>query len=90
MQNPLTSGTSVTLIHSLTSHIAYIAFPFVILAIVAVGFMFIKAGGNSQEVTDSKKYLLWTLAGAVVILGMWPIIKIVGNIVMSLIKAIVQ
>lgn len=41
----------------------------VILMIVFVGFKFVAAQGNESELSAAKKMLLWTIIGALVLLG---------------------
>lgn len=56
-----------------------IAIPFVALAIIYTGFMFVYARGNKTELDKAKKALQWTLIGAAVILGAYVIAEVIGN-----------
>lgn len=41
----------------------------VILMIVYVGYLFVVARGNESKITEARKALLWTIIGALVLLG---------------------
>lgn len=41
----------------------------IVLMIVYIGFLFVKARGNESELTTAKTALLWTIIGALILLG---------------------
>lgn len=41
----------------------------VVLMLVYVGYMFVIAQGNETKITDARKALLWTVIGALILLG---------------------
>lgn len=75
IENPL--GDNITDIPSFIKEvigiILYVGVPIVALAIIYSGFLFVKAQGNSEELTKAKKTLLYTLIGAALLLGAFVI-----------------
>lgn len=74
--NPL--GTGATLNSFLTSIldlVIQIGSVVVILMLVYVGFLFVVARGNDSKLTEAKKALLWTVVGALILLGASAIAK---------------
>lgn len=68
-QNPLKFNTVFELLDALLAALILIVFPIVVLLIVYTGFLFVTAQGNSSKLDAAKKALLWTIVGALVVLG---------------------
>lgn len=49
--------------------VVFILFPFIVLMIVYTGFLFVTAQGNTTKITQAREALVWTVVGAVVVLG---------------------
>ncbi len=58
-----------------------IAVPIIVLAVIYVGFLFVKAQGKPEEITKAKKALLYTLIGAALVLGAFVIANAIGKTV---------
>lgn len=43
--------------------------PLLVLALIASGFLFVKARGNPEELSTAKRILMYTLVGAALVLG---------------------
>jgi len=56
-----------------------IGVPIVVLSIIYTGFLFVKAQGNSEEITKAKKSLMYTLIGAALLLGAFVIAQAIGT-----------
>ena len=67
--NPIGSSTFTQFLGTLLDIIVIIAIPIVILAIIYVGFLFVTAQGNEDKISKAKKAIIWTLLGALLILG---------------------
>lgn len=67
--SPLRFHTIQEFFAALLDVIITIAFPFIILAIIYTGFLFVKAQGNSEELEKAKRAFLWTVIGALILLG---------------------
>lgn len=49
--------------------IVKIGYPIIVLAMIYSGFLFVKARGNSEELKTAREAILYTIVGALVILG---------------------
>ena len=68
--NPLSSGTSLeTLLTSILGFVIRIGSIVVVLMLVFVGYKFVVARGDPGAISEAKQMLLWTLIGALVLLG---------------------
>ncbi|MEK7201441.1 MAG: hypothetical protein AAB737_02295 [Patescibacteria group bacterium] len=54
------------------------------LAIVYVGFLFVKAQGKEEELKNARSALMWTVIGGLVLLGAQTIGMVIGSTVDSL------
>lgn len=67
--NPIEADTLVQFLNLVLEAIILIAFPFLVLMLVYCGFLFIQAQGKPQELQTARKVFLWTLIGALLVLG---------------------
>ena len=83
--NPLkTTNTLPDLIRIILEGVIKIGMPIVALAIIYCGFLFVFARGNSEKLTKAKDALLYTIIGAVILLGSWAIAKMIQATVLAL------
>lgn len=68
--NPLGSGATLnSFVTSILQFVVRIGSIVVIFMLVYVGFLFVKAQGNSEEISKARNALLWTIVGALILLG---------------------
>ena len=68
--NPLQAGTSLSsFLSSILDFVVRIGTIVIILMLVFVGYKFVVAQGKPGEIEAAKKMLLWTIIGALVLLG---------------------
>ena len=68
--NPLKSGTSLeSFLANILQFVIRIGAVVIVLMLVFVGFKFVSARGNESELSAAKNMLLWTVIGALVLLG---------------------
>lgn len=68
--NPLNAGTSLeSFLINILQFIVRIGAIVIILMIVSVGYKFVAARGNSTKIEEARTMLLWTVVGALVLLG---------------------
>lgn len=70
LMNPLKSGTSLeSFLTSILEFIIRIGSIAIILMLVFVGYKFVVAQGSDTKLNEAKNMLLWTIIGALVLLG---------------------
>jgi hypothetical protein len=84
--NPLGSGTTlnsflISILNIITNTIGPVI---VILMLVYVGFKFVMAQGSDSALVEARKMLLWTLIGALILLGAKAIAIVVQATVSAL------
>jgi hypothetical protein len=68
--NPLQGGASLeSFLNSILAFVIRIGTIVVILMLVYVGYLFVAARGNESKITEARKALLWTIIGALILLG---------------------
>jgi hypothetical protein len=79
IQNPLRSGvdTIPKLVEIIIDAVVQIGVPVVALGIIYSGFLFVKAQGKPEAIKTAKEVFMWTIVGAVIILGAFVILEIV-------------
>lgn len=83
--NPIPKITSVPgLIHDILVGVLRIGIPFVALAIIYSGFLFVAARGNSEKLNKAKDSLVYTVIGAAILLGSWGIAEMISNTMLAL------
>ncbi len=69
IQNPLKFSTFSAFLTELLNVIIIIAVPIVVLAVIYTGFLFVTAQGNEEKLKKAKHAIVWTLIGALLVLG---------------------
>ena len=67
--NPLGAITLYDFLYNILNAVVFIVFPFIVLMIVYTGFLFVAAQGNSEKLSKARSSLVWTVVGALVVLG---------------------
>lgn len=68
--NPLKGGASLeSFLNNILDFVIRIGAIIVVLMLVYVGFLFVTAQGNETKITEARKALLWTVVGALILLG---------------------
>lgn len=83
--NPLKDINSFEdLLAKILEAVVQIGFIFVTLALVWVGFKFVAAQGREEELRNAKAALLWTVIGALILLGIQAIASVIQETAKSL------
>jgi heme/copper-type cytochrome/quinol oxidase subunit 2 len=71
LKNPLSPEFSTIsgFLKGMLDVVVTIATPIVVLMLVYSGFLFVKAQGKPEELAKAKQAIMWTIIGAVVVLG---------------------
>jgi len=82
LDNPIKGVKDIpTLVEKLLRIVLKIGAPLVALAIIYTGYLFIAAQGKPDKIKDAKNALLFTLIGALILLGAYVIAEsVVGTI----------
>ncbi len=86
LQNPLCNTSDIpTLLNNILDFIVKnIAPPVIILMLVYCGFLFVTAQGNSEKIQSARTALLWTVIGAIILLGAKAIAGVITTTVGTL------
>ena len=69
LENPLKANSLGEFLTLILDAIVLIAFPFLVLMLVYAGFLFVQAQGNEQKLQEARRTFMWTLLGALLVLG---------------------
>lgn len=86
-ENPITYGGITTipeLLLALVDLVFLIGVPIIVMCIIYSGFLFVTSGDNESQVTKARFVFMWTLVGALVLLGAKAIALAVQTTVLSL------
>lgn len=67
--NPLQADSLEEFFEAILGFIVRIGTILVVVMIVIVGFMFVSARGNPEKLKEARTALLWTLVGAIILIG---------------------
>jgi len=82
--NPIKVNSINQFVKVLLEGIIKIGIPIVALAIIYSGFLFVQAQGNPEQITKAKQALLYSVIGAVLLLGSWAIAQLISETVLQL------
>jgi hypothetical protein len=84
IDNPIKANNFSEFASMVTKSAVQILLPFVVLAFMYSGFLFIKAQGNEKELEEAKKAIWYSMIGAFILLGAWSFAQIIGRTVSTL------
>ena len=84
--NPFKFNTLQEFLYVILETVVLFLFPFIVLMIVYTGFLFVTAQGNPEKLTKARQALLWTVIGAVVVLGSFALAELIKATVESVIN----
>lgn len=85
LTNPLGAGTDLnTLIKDILQFVVELGSVVVIVMLVYVGFLFVTARGEPAKLTTARSALLWTIVGALILLGAQAIAIAIQSTVTSI------
>lgn len=77
--NPLAVDSVSELLRTLVDVITTLAVPVIVIMIIYIGFLFVTAGGNKDQIKDAREKALYVVIGAGIILGAQLITDILMN-----------
>ena len=84
LQNPIKYSTFSEFAAAVTKTAVQVLLPFIVLAFIYSGFLFVKAQGNDTELTKAKTAIIYSMLGAFILLGAWGFAQIIGQTVSTL------
>lgn len=84
LQNPIKYNNFSDFVAAITQTAVQILFPFVVLAFIYSGFLFVKAQGNEKELEEAKKAIKWSIVGAFILLGAWGFAQIIKTTISTI------
>ncbi|KKT36751.1 MAG: hypothetical protein UW25_C0004G0079 [Candidatus Nomurabacteria bacterium GW2011_GWB1_44_12] len=84
LQNPIKYSTFSEFAAAVTKTAVQVLMPFIVLAFIYSGFLFVSAQGNETKLTNAKNILLYSMLGAFILLGAWGFAQIIGQTVSTL------
>lgn len=82
--NPLKVDSLTELLTLVLDAVVKIGAIILTLAIIWVGFLFVKAQGNAEEVSSARKALVWTVIGGLILLGAEAISVVIASTVSNI------
>jgi len=76
IHNPINTDTFSAFVGQLISTIITVLFPFLVLAFIYVGFLFVQAQGNTTKLEEARSALTWTVVGAFIMMAAWGFSKV--------------
>lgn len=76
LNNPISTDTFSEFVGVLISTIITVLFPFLVLAFIYVGFLFVMAQGNTTKLEEARAALTWTVVGAFIMMAAWGFSKV--------------
>lgn len=86
LQNPIKYNTFSDFAAAVTKTAVQVLMPFIVLAFIYSGFLFVKAQGNVEELQKAKTAIIYSMVGAFILLGAWGFAQIIGQTVSTLIQ----
>lgn len=84
LQNPIKYSTFSQFAAAVTKTVVQVLMPFIVLAFIYSGFLFVSAQGNETKLTSAKNILFYSMIGAFILLGAWGFAQIIGQTVSTL------
>ncbi len=84
LQNPINVATFDILVEKVIEAAVIVLSPFVVLAFIYAGFLFVKAQGKAEELETAKQAIYWSVIGAFILMGAWGFAQIIGTTVRTI------
>lgn len=82
--NPINAGSIEEIIAKILEFVVKIGTVITVFFVIYSGFLFVKAQGNEQEISKAKTVFLWTVVGAVILIGAKVLAAVICNTAVGL------
>ncbi len=86
LENPIKYNNFTDFVAAVVDAAVRILLPFVVLAFIWSGFLFIHAQGKPEEIKKAQQAILWSIVGAFILLGAAGFAAIIRETVKTVIK----
>lgn len=86
IENPLKYDTFSEFAAAVIETAVKVLMPFIVLAFIYSGFLFVKAQGNEKELAEAKTAIWYSVIGAFILLGSWGFAQIIGETVSTIVN----
>lgn len=83
LKNPIKYDTFSAFVEGITMIAVKVLMPFVVLAFIYSGFLFVQAQGNEKKITAAREAITWSVVGALILFGAWGFAKMIGKTVQT-------
>lgn len=84
LENPITTNTFSDFVALVLEKAVEILMPFVVLAFIWSGFLFVRAQGAPAELEKAKSAIYWSIIGAFILMGAWGFAQIISTTISTL------
>ncbi len=84
LKNPIKYETFSDFVSAVIGAAVAVLTPFVVIAFIYSGFLFVKAQGNETELTEAKSAIKWSVIGAFILMGAWAFAQIIGQTIKTI------
>lgn len=84
LTNPIKYATFSELVAGVTEKAVSVLMPFVVIAFIYAGFLFVRAQGKPEDLKKAKEVMFWSVIGAFILFGAWSFAQIIGTTVSTI------
>lgn len=84
LKNPIKFNTFSEFAAAVVKTAVQVLMPFIILAFIYSGFLFVSAQGNDEKLTHAKAVLWYSMIGAFVLFGAWGFAQIISKTISTI------
>ena len=78
LENPIKYNDLSSFVAAVLKAAVQVLMPFVVLAFIWSGFLFVRAQGNEEQLSEAKTAIYWSVIGAFILLGAWGFAEIIA------------
>lgn len=84
LENPIKYNNLMDFVAAVLKAAVQVLLPFVVLAFIWSGFLFVRAQGNEEQLSEAKTAIYWSVIGAFILLGAWGFAEIIATTVSNI------
>lgn len=84
LQNPIKYDKLSDFVAAVLKAAVEVLMPFVVLAFIWSGFLFVRAQGNEEQLSEAKTAIYWSVIGAFILLSAWGFAQIIARTVSTI------